>query len=323
MKSAKTVNGAEPIQQVSKVGPKKHNLLFYLKKDWQLYLLLLIPIAFALIFKYGSMIGLVIAFKDYKILKGFAGSEWVGFEIFQKVFAMRDFGKSVRNTLLLNGLTLLFGFPMPIILALLLNEVKNKYFKKVTQTLLYLPHFLSFVIIGAIAYQIFGQASGIVNNLIAAGGGTRIPFLQEDTNWLITYVAISVWQSMGWGTIIYLAAITSVNTELYEAATVDGAGRWAQCLNVTLPCIKGTIVTLLIMNLGKIMGGSFESVYALMNVATTKFTTTIPVIVYNLGIKSGKFSEATAIGLFQSVVGLVLVLAADWIAKRLGEEGLL
>jgi len=323
MKSAKTVNGAEPIQQVSKVGPKKHNILFYLKKDWQLYLLLLIPIAFALIFKYGSMVGLVIAFKDYKILKGFAGSEWVGFEVFQKVFAMKDFGKSIGNTLLLNGLTLLFGFPMPIILALLLNEVKNKYFKKVTQTLLYLPHFLSFVIIGAIAYQIFGQASGIVNNLIEAGGGTRIPFLQEDTNWLITYVAISVWQSMGWGTIIYLAAITSVNTELYEAATVDGAGRWAQCMNVTLPCIKGTVVTLLIMNLGKIMGGSFESVYALMNVATTKFTTTIPVLVYNYGLKSGKFSEATAIGLFQSVVGLILVLAADRIAKKLGEEGLL
>lgn len=128
---------------------------------------------------------------------------------------------------------------------------------------------------------------------------------------------------MGWGTIIYLAAITGVNTELYEAATVDGAGRWAKCMNVTLPCIKGTIVTLLIMNLGKIMGGSFESVYALMNVATTKFTTTIPVLVYNYGIKSGKFSEATAIGLFQSVVGLVLVLAADRVAKKLGEEGLL
>lgn len=323
MKSAKAVKGEKALKTVSPVGPKKHGIMFYLKKDWQLYLLLLIPLAFALIFKYGSMAGLVIAFKNYKILKGFAGSEWVGFEIFEKVFKMRDFGKSVRNTLLLNGLTLLFGFPMPIILALLLNEVKNKYFKRITQTLLYLPHFLSFVIIGAIAYQIFGQATGIVNNIIAANGGTRIPFLQQDNNWLVTYVAISVWQSMGWGTIIYLAAITGVNTELYEAATVDGAGRWAKCLNVTLPCIKGTIVTLLIMNLGKIMGGSFESVFALMNVATTKFTTTIPVLVYNYGIKSGKFSEATAIGLFQSVVGLILVLAADRVAKKLGEEGLL
>ncbi|MFA9377071.1 MAG: ABC transporter permease [Lachnotalea sp.] len=323
MKSAKTVNGAEIIQNATLVGPKKHGIGFYIKKDWQLYLLLLIPIAFALIFKYGSMIGLVIAFKDYKILKGFTGSEWVGLKVFKKVFAMRDFGKSVRNTLLLNGLTLLFGFPMPIALALLLNEIKNKWFKKVTQTLLYLPYFLSFIIIGAIAYQMFGETSGIVNNIIAAHGGTRIPFLQEDTHWLITYVAISVWQSMGWGTIIYLAAITSVSPELYEAATVDGAGRWAQCIHVTLPCIKGTIVTLLIMNLGKLMAGSFESVYALMNVATTEFTTTIPVLVYKLGISSGKFSEATAIGLFQSVVALILVVSADFVAKRLGEEGLL
>lgn len=323
MKSAGWVKDGINTKKTKPLGTNKHGALFYLKRDWQLYLLLLIPLVFALIFKYGSMAGLVIAFKDYKILKGFAGSKWVGFQVFEKVFAMRDFGKSVRNTLLLNGLTLIFGFPMPILLALLLNEIKNKYFKSITQTLLYLPHFLSFVIIGAIAYQIFGQASGIVNNLIEACNGTRIPFLQEDNHWLITYVAISVWQSMGWGTIIYLAAITGVNTELYEAATVDGAGRWAKCINITLPCIKGTIVTLLIMNLGKIMGGSFESVYALMNVATTKFTTTIPVLVYNYGIKSGKFSEATAIGLFQSVVGLILVLAADRFAKKLGEEGLL
>lgn len=301
---------------------KQKNFLFYLRKDWQLYVLLLVPIAFALIFKYGSMTGLVIAFKDYKILKGFSGSEWVGFEVFSKVFKMRDFGKSVRNTLLLNGLTLLLGFPLPIILALLLNEVRSKYFKKITQTLLYLPHFLSFVIIGAIAYQIFGLASGVVNNLIEAAGGVRIPFLQEDNHWLVTYVLISVWQTMGWGTIIYLASITSVNPELYEAATVDGAGRWAKCLHVTLPCIKGTVVIMLIMNLGKIMGGSFESVNSLMNVATTEYTNTIPVLVYRLGLSNGKYSVATAIGLFQSIVGLVLVVGSDFFAKRLGEEGI-
>lgn len=293
------------------------------KRNWQLYLLLLVPIAFALIFKYGSMFGLVIAFKDYKILKGFDGSEWVGLDVFRKVFHMRDFGKSIRNTLLLNGLSLVLGFPMPIILALLLNEIKNKYFKRISQTLLYLPHFLSFVIIGAIAYQIFGLNSGVINNLIEAHGGSRIPFLQEDTRWLVSYVLISVWQTMGWGTIIYLAAITSVNTELYEAATVDGAGRWAKCVHITVPCIKSTIIILLIMNLGKIMGGSFEAVNSLMNVATTEYTNTIPVLVYRLGLSNGKYSEATAIGLFQSVIGLILVLGSDFFAKKLGEEGLL
>ncbi|MGB8450898.1 MAG: ABC transporter permease subunit [Anaerocolumna sp.] len=326
MKSAKSTkiksDRSYSVSNSFKSSYKKKSLLFYFKKDWQLYLLLLVPIAFVLIFKYGSMFGLVIAFKDYKILKGFSGSEWVGLKVFEKIFRMRDFGKSVRNTLLLNVLTLILGFPLPIILALLLNEVRNKYFKKISQTLLYLPHFLSFVIIGAIAYQIFGLASGVVNNLIEAAGHVRIPFLQEDTHWLVSYVLISVWQTMGWGTIIYLAAITSVNTELYEAATVDGAGRWAKCIHVTLPCIKSTVVILLIMNLGKIMGGSFESVNALMNVATTEFTNTIPVLVYRLGLSNGKYSEATAIGLFQSVIGLVLVVGSDFIAKRLGEEGI-
>lgn len=302
---------------------RKRGFLYFIKKNWQLYALLLIPLLFALIFKYGSMCGLVIAFKDYKILKGFWGSEWVGFEVFQKIFHMRDFSLAFRNTLLLNSLTLLFGFPMPIILALLLNEVMNKYFKRITQTILYLPHFLSWVIIGAIAYQIFGEASGVVNNIIAEAGGQRIPFLQENMHWLVTYVMINVWQSMGWGTIIYLAAITSVNPELYEAATVDGANRLQKMLHITLPCIRSTVVTLLIMNLGTLMAGSFESVYALRNVATTEFTTTIPVLIYKMGITGGKFSESTAMGLFQSVIALVLVIGSDRIAKKLGEDGLI
>lgn len=295
----------------------------YIQRDWQLYLLLLIPFMVALIFKYGSMLGLVIAFKDYKILKGFWGSDWVGFEMFNKIFHMQDFGLALRNTLLLNVLTLLFGFPMPIILALLLNEIKNEYFKRVSQTLLYLPHFLSWVIIGAIAYQIFGEASGIVNNLLEAGGFERIPFLQKNMHWLVTFVLINVWQTMGWGTIIYLAAISGVNPELYEAATVDGAGRFQKMWNITLPCIRSTVVTLLIMNLGNLMAGSFESVNALRNAATTEFTTTLPVLIYKMGITGGKFSESTAMGLFQSVVGLVLVLISDRIAKKLGEDGLI
>lgn len=295
----------------------------WLKRDWQLYVLLIIPLFFVLLFKYGSMFGLVIAFKDYKIVKGFSGSEWVGLEIFEKVFTHRNFLQALRNTLLLNILDLVLGFPMPIVLALLLNEVGHKWFKKISQTLLYLPHFLSWVIIGAIAYQLFSVNNGIVNELIVSWGGERVPFLQEDIHWLISYVLIGIWQTMGWGTILYLAAITNVNPELYEAATVDGADRWKQCLHITLPCIRPTIVTLLIMNLGKVMGGSFERVYALMNVATTKFTSTLPVLVYKWGIQDTKYSESTALGLFQSVIGLILVLVADRIAKRLGENGLL
>lgn len=302
---------------------RKKNSLYFLKRDWQLYALLAIPFIFVIIFKFLPYGGLVIAFKDFKIVKGIWGSEWVGFEIFEKVFKHRNFVPALRNTLLLNILDLIFGFPMPIILALLLNEIRCKWFKKVSQTLLYLPHFLSWIIIGALGYQLFGLNSGVINNIIEFMGNNRIPFLQEDTWWLITYVIIGVWQTMGWGTIIYLAAITSVNSELYEAARVDGAGRWKQCLHVTLPCIRSTIVVLLIMNLGKVMGGSFERVMALSNMKATEFTTTIPVLVYQWGIGSGKFSESTALGLFQSVIGLLLVLGADFVAKRLGEDGLI
>lgn len=302
---------------------KKQGLLYYLRRDWQLYFLLLIPLAFVLVFKYAPMSGLILAFKDYKIAHGFWGSEWVGLDVFQDIFAKPDFGRAIRNTLLLNVSDLIFSFTMPIILSLLINEVKNALFKRVNQTLLYLPHFLSWVIIGAIAYQLLGEGTGMINNLIANLGGTRIPFLQENVNWLISYIFIGVWQSMGWGTIIYLAAISGINPELYEAAVVDGAGRWRKMWNITLPSIRVTIVTLLILNLGHVMAGSFERVFALANKATTEFTTTIPVLVYRWGIESGSFSRATALGLFQAVVGLVLILIADRIAKKLGEDGVI
>lgn len=304
------------------VNPKSKFHL-YMRRNWQLYALMLLPMIFILVFKFGSYFGLTIAFKDYKVAKGFADSEWVGFDVFRKVFAKHNFGEAVWNTLYLNILDLIFSFPMPIILALVLNEVRVKWFKKVSQTLLYLPHFLSWIIIGALAYQMFSLSSGVVNTIISNMGANPVPFLQDNTWWLISYVAIGVWQSMGWGTIIYLAAITNVNTELYEASRVDGAGRWKQCFHVTLPCIRSTIVTLLIMNLGKIMQGSFERIYALSNSKATEYATTIPVLVYRWGIESGKFSEATALGLFQSVIGLILVLIADRVAKRLGEDGLL
>jgi putative aldouronate transport system permease protein len=294
----------------------------FLRNDWELYALLLLPMIFVLIFKYGAYIGLSVAFKDYKILKGFFASKWNGFDNFAKVFAARDFTRAFRNTLLLNGLDLVLGFPAPIILALLLNEVRARSFKRVTQTLLYLPHFLSWVIIGAVAYQLF-SLSGIVNTLITNNGAKAIPFLQENTHWLVSYLVIGVWQTMGWGTIVYLAAITGINPELYEAAVVDGANRFKQIIHVTLPSIRPTIITLLIMNLGRVMGGSFERVYSLMNVATTEYTYTIPVLIYNWGIQSSKYSQATALGLFQSVIGLLLVLGSDFIAKRFGEDGLL
>jgi putative aldouronate transport system permease protein len=315
MKTEKTANNSNRLPTGSP--------LFYLRRDWQLYVLVFLPMAFVFLFKFGPMFGLVIAFKDYRIARGFWGSSWVGFKVFQDIFSHRLFIPALRNTLLLNLMDLVFGFPLPIILALLLNEVRAKWFKRTTQTLLYLPHFLSWVIIGALAYQLFSVNTGMVNNLIENMGGKRFPFLTTDIPWLISYVLVGIWQTMGWGTIVYLASISGINPELYEAATVDGAGRFRQCFSVTLPCIRSTIVVLLIMNLGRIMGGSFERINAMMNVAAPEFTTTIPVLVYRWGIQSMNFSRGTALGLFQSIIGLVLVLSANFVSRRLGEEGLL
>lgn len=307
----------KPKQQLT----NKKGLRSYLQQEWQLYALILLPLVHVLLFKYGAYTGMAAAFCDYKVASGFG--DFVGFKYFAKIFSHRDFGKAVRNTLLLNVLDLLFSFPTPIILALLLNEIRVKWFKRTTQTLLYLPHFLSWVVIGSVAYQMFGMQSGVVNALIAASGRSPIPFLQDDAWWLVTYVLIGIWQTMGWGTIIYLAAITNVNAELYEAAKVDGANRWQQCLHVTLPCIRSTVVIMLIMQLGKVMGGSFERIMALSNAKVNEFTTTIPVLVYRWGIEANKFSEATALGLFQSVIGVLLVIISDRVAKKLGEDGLL
>ena len=296
---------------------------FYFRRDWQLYALVFLPMLFVLVFKFAPMFGLVLAFKDYKIPLGFWGSEWVGFKVFKDIFSHRLFLPALRNTLLLNMLDLIMGFPMPIILAILLNEIGIKWFKRTTQTLLYLPHFLSWVIIGALAYQLFSVNTGMINNIIELFGGKRFPFLTTDVPWLFSYVIIGMWQTMGWGTIIYLASISGINPELYEAATVDGAGRFRQCISVTIPCIRSTIVILLILNLGRIMGGSFERIYALSNVAAVEYTTTIPVLIYRWGIQGMNFSRATALGLFQGVIGLAMVLFSNFISRRLGEEGLL
>jgi putative aldouronate transport system permease protein len=302
---------------------KKKGFKFYLMRDWQLYLLLLPPLIAVAVFKYAPLFGLTIAFKDYNIIKGFAKSPWVGFAVFEKIFQMKDFYIALKNTLVLNILNLVIGFPTPIILAILLNEIKNAAFKKTSQTLLYLPHFLSWVIISGIFYQLLSPTTGLVNVFVTRAGGTAIPFLTEKWHWLVSYVLIGVWQAMGWGTIIFLAAIAGVSAELYEAATVDGAGRWDKIIHVTLPSIKGTIVTMLILNLGKIMGSSFEQANSLGNAMVRDFSEVIATFVYAKGLQSGNYSVATAVGLFQSVVGLILVLSADKVAKKMGESGLI
>ena len=304
---------------------RKRFLGVYLKNNWQLYLMLMVPVVFVIIFKYAAYPGLRIAFMDYKPAKGYAGSKWVGLETFEKIFRDKDFSRALKNSLVFNFLDLLVGFPVPIILALLLNELRFDRYKKVSQTILYLPHFLSWVIIASVALNLFKPETGLVNILLRNMGtiDQGIPFLTEKWHWAVTYLIIGVWQNMGWGSIIYLAAITGIDAELYEAATIDGAGRLRKIWSVTLPCIRGTMVTLLIMNLGRVMGSNFERLDAFGNVQVKEFQYQLAIYIYEKGLAGSNFSRATAVGLFQSLVGLLLVLGSDWAAKRLGEDGLL
>ena len=239
---------------------KKTNWALYFKDNWQLYAMLLVPIAFVILFKYAAYPGLRIAFMNYKPAKGYAGSPWVGLEIFEKIFKDKDFIRALKNSLVFNFLDLAIGFPVPIILALLLNELRFIRYKKISQTILYLPHFLSWVIIASVALNLFKPQTGLVNVLMMNAGwiDQGVPFLTEKWHWAVTYLLIGVWQNMGWGSIIYLAAITGISPDLYEAATIDGAGRLRKIWNVTLPCIRGTMVTLLIMNLGRVMGSNLQ-----------------------------------------------------------------
>lgn len=287
--------------------------------------MLLFPLLMVIIFNYAAYPGLKMVFMDYKPAKGYDGSEWVGLEIFRKIFRDGDFLRALRNSLTFNILDLIVSFPVPIILALMLNELRYQRFKKITQTILYLPHFLSWVIIGSVAYKMFRPSTGLVNIVMTNLGLVTegIPFLTEKWHWAVTYLLIGVWAGMGWGTIIYLAAISSVSGELYEASMIDGAGRWKRIWHITLPGIKGTVVTLLIMNLGRIMGSNFERLDVFGNTQVRDFQYQLAVYIYEKGLGGGKFSQSTAVGLFQALVGLGLVLLSDRAAKKLGEDGLI
>ena len=294
-------------------------------RDWRLYLMLVLPLAFYAIFCYKPMYGVIIAFQKYNMRKGIAGSKFIGLENFRFMLNLRDFPIALRNTLWLNFLQLIIGFPVPVILAIMLNEIRSVGAKKVSQTLLYLPHFLSWVIIGGMVLQIFAP-TGVINTTLRRLGwiDKNIPFLTEGIPWQFTYVLIGVWQSMGWGTILYLSAITGIDMSLFEAAKIDGANKLQQIWHVTLPGIRSTIVVLLILNVGQMMNISFDRPYILGNVKVQDYCDVLSTLVYRVGIVTGKFDRATAVGLFQSVVGLIMISSANWISNKLtdGEGGI-
>ena len=294
---------------------KKRGFGYYLKRDWILYAMLVLPVAYYIIFKYIPMYGVVIAFKNYSVFKGVLGSEWVGLKYFKAIFSMDEFYRVFRNTLMLNVVDLCFSFPAPVILAIMLSEMKSVAYKRVSQTIVYLPYFISWVVIGGITLQMFSPESGLVNIIIRRLGGDSIPFITEKWHWLVTYRAIGGWQSAGWNSILFIAAIAGINQELYEAATVDGAGRFQKIWHITLPGIRPTIIMMLILRMGSLVNIGFERPYVIGNTMVREFSDVISTYVYRVGLESSNFSMATAVGLFQSVTGMVLLLITNAIAN--------
>ncbi|CAN7444488.1 ABC transporter permease [Paenibacillus sp. LjRoot56] len=300
---------------------RKNSFVYYLKRDFLLYVLLLLPMSYLILFKYAPIYGVVMAFQDYNIFEGISGSEWVGLDVFKFIFEQSSFYRALKNTLVLNFLDLVAGFPAPIIMAILLNEIRHVRLKKVTQTILYLPHFLSWVIIGGMVYLMF-SSGGMANSVLSSFGIGHMEFLSQKNNWLIMYLAVGVWQSAGWGTIIYLASIIGINKELYEAADMDGCSRLRKIWHITLPGIKPTIIILLILQIGRMLSIGFDRPFVMGNSLVSEYSDVISTFVYRIGIGSGDFSQATAVGLFQSVVGLVFLVTANYIAKKIGEQGI-
>ena len=286
-----------------------------------LYLMLLIPLLQYAIFRYAPLAGIQVAFKNFNIFKGMWQSDWVGMANLNELFTNAKFWLALKNTVILNGLDLIFGFPVPIILAIMLYEMRSMKLKRISQTILYLPHFMSWIIVGGIVKQIF-SSTGMVNALVQLLGGNEVNFLMDEGNWTAVYVGVGIWQSAGWGTIVYLAAISGVNTELYEAAEVDGCGRWRRIWHVTLPCISSTIVLMLILRLGQMVSIGFERPFVMGNDMVLNVSEVISTYVYKMGIKNARYAYATAAGLFGSVVNMIFLLTANYISKKLGEDGL-
>lgn len=301
---------------------KDGEFLKYFKRHWILYLMLLLPVVFYLVFCYAPMGGIVIAFQNYKLKRGILGSEWVGLSVFERVLSSSKFWRAFWNTLRLNVLSLIFEFPAPILLALFLNELRSGKIKKGVQTILYLPHFVSWVVIGGMVTQIFAPENGLLNVFLASIGLPKIPFLSDPVAWTATYVGVSIWQSIGWGAIIYISAIMGIDQEQYEAARVDGCNRFKMMYKITLPNILPTIVIMLILKVGGMISIGLDKPMMLSNPTVTEVADVLSTYSYTVGMQQGQFNVATAIGLFQSALNFVLVVGANAISNKLSGESI-
>nr|WP_307720049.1 ABC transporter permease subunit [Paenibacillus koleovorans] len=292
------------------------------KRDRQLVIIILPVILYYIIFHYVPMYGLLIAFKKFSPMKGILGSEWVGFQYFIEFFNSIYFWRLIKNTLLISVYSLIWGFPAPILFALLLNELKERFFKRAVQTISYLPHFISLVVVAGMIVNFTSPLDGIVNTVISWFGFKPINFLNEPGWFRTIYISSGVWQSFGWGSIIYLAAITGINPHLYEAAEIDGAKRWAKIRYITIPGLMPTIIILFILNIGNLMDVGFEKILLLYSPATYETGDVIATYVYRRGVLNSEFSYATAIGLFNNVINVCLLITANRISRKVSETSL-
>ncbi|MGL3150406.1 ABC transporter permease [Microbacterium sp. A82] len=287
-----------------------------------LYLMLLPGIIYFVIFRYGPMGGAVIAFKDYVPFLGIADSPWVGFKHFEDLFASPDFGRIMANTLILALLSVVVAFPLTIVVALLLNELRVNMVKRSVQTLIYIPHFLSWTVVASLTYLLFALDIGPLTQLINGLFGTDTSFLTDPAWFRPIIVLQDIWKNTGWGTIIFLAALASVDQEQYEAAIIDGAGRFQRVWHVTLPAIRPTIIILLVLQMGQVLNTGFEQIYLMTNSLNRQVADVFDTYVYFMGITQGSYSYSTAVGLFKAVVGVVLIFGANWLAKRFNQTGI-
>lgn len=306
----------------SRRGVKKTGLLRYLSKYRYYYLMLLPAIVFYVVFHYVPMFGAQIAFKDFNIRLGILKSPWVGLENFTNLFKLPKFSQVVITTIRISFIRLIWGFPFPIIISLLLNELKSIPVKRGVQTVIYIPHFISWVILGGILQNLLSVERGAVNAIIKAVSGTAIPFLTSPKYFVGMLVVSMIWKTFGWNTIIYLAALAGVDPQLYEAAIIDGANRWKQMLHITLPSIMSTIVVVFILRVGSIMQAGFEQIFVLYHDAVYSVSDIIDTYVYRIGLTEGKYEMAAAVGLFKSVINFLLLITANTLSRAAGEGGI-
>lgn len=306
------------------VRPKKRGAVWnYIKSHPWLYLMMIPGLLYLVIFNYAPMYGVVIAFQKFNFVKGIAGSKWIGLQNFEELFRSEQFLRVLRNSIEFSLMRLVWSFPMPIILALLLNEVRHTKYKKAVQTIVYIPHFISWVVVASLVINLLQPTrQGAINALLGVFGVEPANYLTSTRHFRSVVVIAEIWKTAGWGTIVYLSALTQVDPQIYEAAYIDGANRWQIMFRITLPSIMSTISIMLIMRLGSLMNNGFEQIYLLYSPLVYEVADVFETYTYRIGIQGGRYSYSTAVGLFQSVVGFILIISSNYVSRRLGESSL-